>query len=267
MINVENRNRPELEQLFKKFHHQVSVSSVIEGNLRGKIYVDDLSEPRTGIMMSPEGAFIAGKPDNQAFNKQLSIYLEEIIQTGAPIRDTDDLWFYIDDPKWVNQFPQLFPSRTPFREDRLHFSCSLPAQDWGRCLPEGYKIIRADSALDVDSLRFPDDVWDWVKNDLDHYLERGFGAVLVLDDGVISWCTADCASGDRCEIGIITTAGERRKGFGALTVSAALDFCHRLGFREVGWHCSANNRGSIATAEKVGFKEKSKYYAWVCKNE
>ncbi len=67
-------------------------------------------------------------------------------------------------------------------------------------------------------------------------------------DKVVCWCTADCASGDHCEIGIITTNGERRKGLGSLTVLAALDFCYKSGFSEVGWHSSAHNLGSIATA-------------------
>jgi len=37
-----------LRRLFNHYSYQVSVSSVLDGGLRGKIYVDDPEEPRTG---------------------------------------------------------------------------------------------------------------------------------------------------------------------------------------------------------------------------
>jgi RimJ/RimL family protein N-acetyltransferase len=265
MFEVREPFSPEIHTLFKSYDYQVSVSSVLHVNLQGTVFVDDPSKPRTGIMMNPEGLFIAGNPENQAFNKQLHTYLEKLIKKGVPIRDTDDLWFYIDRHQWENQFPRLFTSRTPFRVGRLHFSIKLPARDWRNLLPKGYQIYRADENLDCSAFYFPEDIREWVEGNLDEYLKRDFGAAMTYGDKVVCWCTADCASGDHCEIGIITTNGERRKGLGSLTVLAALDFCYKSGFSEVGWHSGAHNLGSIATAKKAGFKKQTEYYAWVCK--
>jgi RimJ/RimL family protein N-acetyltransferase len=266
MIEVREPFSAEIFTLFKAYEFQVSVSSVLHGNLQGTVFVDEPFKPRTAIMMNPEGLFIAGNSENEAFNKQFHIYLETLIKKGAPLRDTDDLWFHIDHHIWEKQFPILFTTRTPFRVGRLHFSIKLPARGWRNLLPKKYQIHRADENLDYYAFNFPEDIWQWVKGNIDEYLKRGFGAVMTHRDKVVSWCTADCASEDRCEIGINTTNDERLKGLGSLTVLAALDFCIKSGFSKVGWHCGARNWGSIATAKKAGFKKKTEYYAWVCKS-
>jgi RimJ/RimL family protein N-acetyltransferase len=267
MMREARKINARLRRLFNHYSFQVSVSSVLDGRLRGNIYVDDPEEPRTGLLMTTEGAFLAGDPENREFNADLSEYLENIIKTGKHPIDprSDDLWFYIDSSEWETSFPQIFTSRVPFKVGRIHYSCFEPAYDWRRHIKEGYTMHRADRSLDTDSLSYPKDVWEWVGGRLDELLERGFGAALTKDDEAVSWSTADCASGDRCEIGIITTKEKRRKGFGSLTAAAALDTCLQLGFREVGWHCEAHNRGSIATAAKIGFKKKTDYYMWICK--
>jgi RimJ/RimL family protein N-acetyltransferase len=267
MLEVRNTDACNLRQLFNHYHYQVAVSSVLDGRLQGIVYVDDMKEPKTGLMMTTEGTFLAGYPANEEFNADLSEYLEGIIQTGRHpiVPKTDDLWFYIDSDEWKTSFPQIFTSRDPFKVRRIHYSCIKPAYDWRKNIEEGYVMRRADRTLDTNSLYYPKDVWEWVGDRLDELLERGFGAVLTKGDEVISWSNADCASGERCEIGIITTEKERRKGFGSLTASAALDFCFRLGFKEVGWHCEAHNWGSMATANKIGFKKKTDYYMWICK--
>ena len=267
MLEVRNTNTCTLRRLFSHYHYQVSVSSVLDGRLRGSVYVDDVEEPKTGLMMTTEGAFLAGDPENVEFNADLSEYLEDIIQTGRHpvVPKSDDLWFYIDSDEWKTSFPWIFTSRDPFKVGRIQYSCTEPAYDWRKIIEEGYAMHRADRTLDTDSLVYPKDVWEWVGDRLDELLERGFGAVLTKGDEVISWSNADCASGERCEIGIITTEKERRKGFGSLTATAALDFCFQSGFKEVGWHCEAHNWGSIATANKIGFKKKTDYYMWICK--
>jgi GNAT superfamily N-acetyltransferase len=254
--------------LFKKYDYQISVKSTLQEKLHGKIYVDNQKNPKSGILLNPEGAFIAGDSANQEFNKKLSTFLENIIQTGKhpTMQDTDDLWFYIDDPQWKNTFPEIFKSRTPFKVGRVQYKMELPAMSWKEKTPPGVKVKKADTCLNIDSLKFPEDILDRINDRLNEYLNLGFGAVLLREtDDVVSWSTADCASGDRCEIGIITTENDRRQGYGSFTVLAALDFCYQMGFKTVGWHCEAHNWGSIATAEKVGFEKVQEYYAWVCK--
>ncbi|MHA2462885.1 MAG: GNAT family N-acetyltransferase [Candidatus Thorarchaeota archaeon] len=75
---------------------------------------------------------------------------------------------------------------------------------------------------------------------------------------------SDCASGEECEIGIITTEDYRLKGLGALTTAAAVEHCFSIGYSSVGWHCEDHNHGSIAVAKKVGFVEEREYVHYIC---
>lgn len=267
MIEVKEEYLQKLRALFSGYWYQVSVSSVLDGNLRGIVYVDDIKEPKTGMITTTEGTFLAGNPNNREFNAELSSYLENIIQTGRHpiVPKTDDLWFYIDSDEWIQSFKEIFKSRDPFKVGRIQYIYKGITSDWKKLIKEGYNIHHADRSLNVNSLIFPDDLWERFGDSLEELLERGFGAVLIRGDEVISWSSADCFSGERCEIGIFTTEKERRKGFGSLTSMAALEFCFERGFREVGWHCEAHNWASIATANKIGFRKMFDYYMWICK--
>jgi GNAT superfamily N-acetyltransferase len=267
MIEVREKNLFKLRALFNSYFYQVSVSSVLDGNLRGIVYVDDINEPKTGMITTTEGTFLAGDSKNKEFNTELSSYLENIIHTGKHpiVPKSDDLWFYIDNAEWIKSFKEIFKSREPFKVGRIHYMCKEKKYDWRKLIKEGYRIHHADRSLNVHSLIFPDDLWERFRDVLEELLERGFGAVLTRGDEVISWCSADCFSGERCEIGIFTSEEERRMGFGSLTSMAALEFCFERGFREIGWHCEAHNWASIATANKIGFSKMVDYYMWICK--
>ena len=110
--------------------------------------------------------------------------------------------------------------------------------------------------LDDPDLVVPDHLRGWIANNWgsrERFLRRGFGVACVHDRSVVSWSLADCRSGDACEIGIQTRPAFRRRGLATVTAAAAVTHALATGFAVVGWHANEDNRGSIATAERVGF--------------
>ena len=59
MLEPISYNTDKIQKLFQKYHYQVSVKSTIQGNLKGKLYVDDMERPASGVLLNPEGVFIA----------------------------------------------------------------------------------------------------------------------------------------------------------------------------------------------------------------
>jgi len=94
--------------------------------------------------------------------------------------------------------------------------------------------------------------------------KSGFGMCLVHGNKVVVWINAVCASGDKCEIGIITTEEYRTRGLGALTAVTAVDHCFSIGYSLVGWHADDGNDGSIAVAQKIGFVKERDYVHYIC---
>ncbi|MHA1961919.1 MAG: GNAT family N-acetyltransferase, partial [Candidatus Thorarchaeota archaeon] len=210
------------------FDYQVVVRAVIEGSSPGKVWVDDPVQPNSGFMATTEGWFLAGDPNKDEFNQNLKHLIQDMILRGkfySPVNPQflNYLFFHIDTDKWKKQFPNIFDIRPPLPTHRIHFVCNEVVLEWKDNIPEGYRLLQVDSTLDIDSLEFPEDIMEWVEYSLDEQKKRGFGKCLVHGNKVVVWVNSDCASGEECEIGIITTEDYRLKGLGALTTAAAVE--------------------------------------------
>jgi RimJ/RimL family protein N-acetyltransferase len=135
---------------------------------------------------------------------------------------------------------------------------------WRDRVPEGYRLAPVDRRLlGRTDLKNHAQVADWVAgwHSTDDFMQNGFGFCLVCDGAaeIASWCIADTVLGERCEIGVTTDVGHRRRGLAATVVGAAVEYCVKHRFTEIGWHCLASNAGSIAVATKVGFELERAY--------
>ncbi|MHA1935577.1 MAG: GNAT family N-acetyltransferase [Candidatus Thorarchaeota archaeon] len=255
--------------MFKRFDYQVVVRAVIEGSSPGKVWVDNPVQPDSGFMATTEGWFLAGDSNNDEFNQGLKRLVQDMILKNdfySPVNPQflSYLFFHIDSEKWKTRFPDIFDIRPPLPTNRIHFTCNEVILDWKDNIPEDYRLLQVDSAFDVDSLEFPEDVREWVEYSLDEQKKRGFGKCLVHGNKVVVWVNSDCASGKECEIGIFTTEDYRLEGLGALTTAAAVEHCFSSGYSNVGWHCEDHNFGSIALAKKVGFVKERDYAHYIC---
>lgn len=220
-------------------------------------------------MATTEGWFLAGNPNVPRFNLGLKKLFHNMIlkrEFYSPVnpRFLSYLFFYIDSDDWKIVFPDVFDIRIPLPVHRIHFTCSSVLLDWKENIPEGYRLLHVDTTLDIASLEIPKDINEWIEYYLDYQLTLGFGMCLVHGNKIVVWVNPDCASGNECEIGIITTEEYRLKGLGALTAAAAVEYCFSRGYSIVGWHCEEENYGSIGVAKKVGFHTEREYIQYIC---
>ncbi len=220
-------------------------------------------------MATTEGWFLAGEPTNTAFNSGLRLLVHDMILKGeyySPVNPEflSELFFHIDSDSWKEQFSFIFDLRRPLPTNRMHYTCNKVGLDWRKNIPDGYEHVPVDSSFIQDSYEFPEDIREWTENSLDEQKQRGFGKCLVHVNKIVVWINSDCASGDECEIGIITTEEYRMKGLGSATAAAAVEQCFSLGYSTVGWHCEDHNYGSIGVAEKVGFVKERGYLHYIC---
>ena len=235
-------------------------AAVLDGNNSGRVFVDDLANPQTAFMFSPEGCYLAGNPDNDAFNRALN----HAIYTGeVPGEKVNALFFVYHPESWEARLTALLDPRPPIMMPRRHYVCRQVKYDWRANLPDGFAVHRINEALlSQAGLKIPGHMHGWMENNWGSttgFLERGFGFVSIHDDEVVSWSLADCVSGDACEIGIHTGETFRRRGLATITATVAVEHALSNGFAMVGWHCPEDNHGSIGTAEKVGFERERDY--------
>jgi RimJ/RimL family protein N-acetyltransferase len=244
-----------VRDLYEPFRYHLSSFAVLDGNNPGKVFVDNLAAPLSSYMYSPEACYLAGSPDNEAFNHALNGAIFSRVAIGG--NDTAPCFVLASDA-WSAGLETICDPRSPLVLARRHYICRELAFDWRANLPDGFTVQSVDETLlNQPGMKIPDHIPSWIQNNWGStaaFFEKGFGLVTLHDHRVVSWSMADCVSGDACEIGIRTDPEYRQRGLAAITAAAAVDYAQSHGLPTVGWHCNEDNLGSIKTAEKVGFE-------------
>jgi len=254
-----------IRPLFAGFDYSLSLQAAMEGTNPGRIFVDDVARPRTGLALTVEGYLLAGEHDDPQILEALRQFLRDSIFSGQVyVNGADSLSLAVHPETWEARLPELIPTHEAEKVPRYHYLCRRVAHDWRRSLPEGYTLRRIDRELPADPrLALSEDLGEeeievyW--GSMAHFLERGIGFCLLHGEEEVSHCTADCAAGTQVDVGIYTAPAHRRKGLAAAVVAATVEHCLAHGFRQVGWHCNTENVGSWKTAERVGFRRNREY--------
>ena len=228
-----------------------------------EVFVDNLNNPQSTLVMVNNKGFLGGATNNNTFNKALFDYFfiekkEEFIELY-----NGGVFFYIETDDWINELVKIIPNL--FAEDRYYYEIeNLANKNWKEMIPEGYTIEPVNlTLLERSYLKN----FDWIKKEverdwspLEESLKEIRGFYLLRDnEEIVSLCTTQYLTLDKnIEVSIATRGEYQRKGFGTIVGSATSEYCISK-YKTVGWHCAKKNIGSIKTAEKIGFKRKHEY--------
>jgi RimJ/RimL family protein N-acetyltransferase len=247
--------RPLLDGL----EHNLVMAAAVERTCPARIWADDADAPRLALMSTPEGHFLAGAPPGEERAASLQdLVLGEILPRGEE-RGWDVFCLHYPDARWERPIGRILEGHTARWDYQRYFVLRDLKLDWRDGLPAGFSMRQVDDELLGGSdPRNIAHVRDWAESNFGSrpvFSANGFGFCLVHGDEIVSWCMADCVVGSRCEVGIHTDAGHRRRGFAKCTAAAAAEYCLASGLTHIGWHCWSANIGSAATAMAVGFEE------------
>jgi len=100
-------------------------------------------------------------------------------------------------------------------------------------------------------------LWEW--KTLSLFQELGFGTIAVNNGRIVARSTCDYVADGASEIGVWVDDDFRLRGLGTAVATATARQAFSSGLREVGWHCWANNVGSLGVAANVGFAPTGRY--------
>jgi GNAT superfamily N-acetyltransferase len=253
--------------LLEGIEHALIVKAVAEGTAPGEILVDDPNLPRTLFASTPEGYYLLGESRNEAFNEELAELIKAEI---VPVGKSDGwavIYLHYHPNNWKSRLQTSLGQMTPVMDHQRYFQLGEIKVDWRELVPEGFHIQKVDEGfLNQSQLKNAGALKRQAVSNfksIDGFLEHGFGFCMTNEDEIVCWCMADCVSGHRCEVGIRTVEGYRRRGFATITVAAAMEYCRANGLSQVGWHCWNSNLASAATALKVGFREIRDHHAFI----
>ena len=207
-----------------------------------------------------------GDDGNPTTNRSLRQLFQESIFTGKVVVDFDDYMALAVHPAtWKARLPELIPTHEAEKVTSYHYRCREVNFDWRAHLPEGHTVHRIDSTLlGRSDIAISDTILKWAPIEkrwgtVENFTSKGLGFCVAYDGQAISWCVADCASGDRMTVSIVTLRAHQRRGLAAVAAAATAECALSHGFSAAEWHCDYDNIGSWKTAERVGFERQREY--------
>lgn len=255
--------------LFRPMGHHLALGAILEGTTPAKIVVDDLANPKTAFTWTKHRFFLAGSEHNDEFNAAVDRLFTKTIYPQAIDAGHSRFVLYYSPNGWEDRIEVVLRGKSPVKHLRHCYTFKALLPDWRSLIPTGFAMRPVDGNLVANKrLKNLDMLTKEMQSERQSavdFLDKSFGFCLVHGDEIVGWCLSEYNSENRCEVGIETVEGYRRQGVAALTASALVEHALSGGITEIGWHCWANNEGSIATARKVGFekaKEYPVYFAW-----
>lgn len=237
-----------------KSQNELSVFSVINGVIPGEIFVNNIDDPTVTLIKTCECNFIAGSPNDQIFNSEISLQL--------------DFWDQLtpDSNEWIDIIPTIHKNPFVRKYQRRHYVLSI--NDFSECnmtLPDGFVIEKVNiDLLKQNQYENSDKILEWLENwgDAATFQKHGTGYFIHNDKVIVSSSLSDCSFGNKIAIGIHTDERYRKSGFGKAVASATVKDCFAKGYETIDWLCTDYNKGSSAVAEKLGFKYNNAYYCF-----
>lgn len=250
MIRLSCSDTKKIKPLIKS-KNEISIFSIIEGDMPGEIFVIDAENPTAVLIKTCECNLIAGVVDDK-FISEVSSEL--------------DFWDSVtpDSQDWFDKVPLLHKNKfiSPFK--RRHYTLDETAFIKRETpLPDGFKLEKIDPAILRKSVyKNANKLLEWLEdwgND-SAFSKNGAGTYIHNGETIVSWSLSDCSYAEQITIGVITDEKYQKQGFGIRTVSETVSECFRKGYKSINWLCVDTNKGSISIAEKLGFTHNNDYF-------
>lgn len=246
-------NMSKVETLFDSWE-ETMIWSCLQG-VMGEIYVDeDEAEcPKSAVAILGVFAFFAGEP-----SKELVLYKPE----GYP----GDFVIMVPQTKeWAKVIEACYPNRYR-KTERFALKKEPKVFDKVRLqrivdsLPEGYEIKLLDEVLFTKTKKAE---WcgDWTAQyqDYESYQKNGLGVVILKEEQPVSGASSYTSYRNGIEIQVDTKEEYRRKGLASVCSAKLMLECLKRGLYP-SW--DAQNKNSLALAEKLGYHYSHTYIAY-----
>jgi RimJ/RimL family protein N-acetyltransferase len=239
--------------------------AVVEGHVRGRVYVDEPDHPRAAYIAHPYGmSLLCGAVGCERFERRLMAYL-----LGEVSPRTACEWLQVYPDAWSARLQALLGIRlVPIGADgagssdpprvlqdvRVNFG--FDAQRYATLrralqLPSGFEIVedRASIYSSMQGSVVPHAFWDTS----DDFTRRGVAFAVRCRGELASTAFASFAMDGALELGIETYDRFRGQGLAVHACSALIDHCLERGLEPV-WACRLSNVASYRLALKLGFQ-------------
>ena len=221
---------------------------VIERNQPGRIFADNVANPRAALVCQQSGYYYAGG-DSEEFADALEGRLfSEIGLDRFELSVTPGFWearmkTFMGDRSAPYQMYSYRLNENTFRQNsarlaRLPSGCRLE-----RIEESHVNLVTQNPRMGI--LAF------W--NSLKEFVDKGLGICLFEGEELASWCLTSFVGDGKCDVSLQSVEKFRRRGYATLATAAFVESCIEDGLTPV-WHTTVGNAASDNIAQRMGFE-------------
>lgn len=255
---------------------QVEGKAVVEGLNPGRIFVDDIDSPTSGLIWlgNNDGFYFIGNERNERFNTKLNYFIDTVIIPEA--RKVGLTWFegIGNHHKWDETIKKVFENRNLGSWNQRVYT--LQKNDYKDNLEltveDGYNIVKISEILlknrnqSIKNIEFLHskivECWSSPKR----FFNEGIGYCVVYKNEIVSVCFSNFVVDNIHCIDIETLEEHQGKKLAQKVAITFVEDCLENNLVPY-WDCMESNKPSIAVAENIGFRNVFNYIGYEFKFE
>ncbi|KOS26651.1 acetyltransferase [Bacillus anthracis] len=240
---------------------QLEVKAVIAGVNPGRIFVDNISSPNSGLIWlgNNDGFFFIGNAENEEFNKEMKHLIDNVIKPEAKKVGLNCFEGIGNHSKWNKTIERIFQHRNLKSWNQRVYT--LRKEDYENHheskIEQGYTVLKMDKALYENNNTFKN--IDFLQSKIlefwsspDHFFNEGIGYCIVYDDLIVSVCFSGFVFENIHCIDIETIEEHQGKKLAQKITHSFVKDCLENNITPY-WDCMELNKPSVAVVENVGF--------------
>ncbi|MED2749203.1 GNAT family N-acetyltransferase [Bacillus thuringiensis] len=250
---------------------QLEVRAVIAGVNPGRIFVDNVSSPNSGLIWlgNNDGFFFIGDAENEEFNKEMNRFINNVIVPEARKARLDCFEGIGNHSKWNKTIERIFQHRNLKSWNQRVYTLRKKGYE-NHHEPEieqEYTVLKMSKALYENSNNAFKNI-DFLQSKIlefwsssDRFFNEGIGYCIVYDDVIVSVCFSGFVFENIHCIDIETIEGYQGRKLAQKIAHSFVKDCLENDIIPY-WDCMELNKPSVAVVENVGFTNVFNYVGY-----
>ncbi len=250
----------------------IEVKAVMEGNNPGRIFVDDIDYPKTGLIWlgNNDGFFFIGDEENDGFNNQINDFIDHVILPEARKVRLNNFIAIGNHSRWDNTIEKTFNHRDMQKSHQKVYMLekghvknkSEPS------IKPGYNALKITKDLfenknnSLENIRFLRSKISEFWSSPEDFFRKGMGHCIVYQNKIVSLCFSGFVAGNMHGIDIETIVNHQGNHLGQKVAHCVVND-HVSNGKIPYWDCEEANKPSNKIAENVGLENYKNYFVYI----
>ena len=250
---------------------QIEAIAVVENINPGRIFVDDINNPTSGLIWlgNNDGFIFFGSEQNESFNDELNQFINNVIMPEA--KKVQLKWFegLGNHEKWNNIIERVFEHRKLKSWNQKVYILHKDEYkgNYEPVIEPGYKVIKICHTLfdsksnSISNIGFLKSKIVEFWSSLESFFNNGMGYCIVYKNEIVSVCFSGFVVGNVHCIDIETLESHQGKKLAQRVAHSFVKECLENNMVPY-WDCMEMNKPSVAVAENIGFRNEFNYVGY-----